>query len=129
MPGSSPGASRRLDPPVTLRVGPPVSPRGAHCVRLGRRGTCREQQIGEPQQQAQLGAALGQPPMPHLGVADVALHVQERMLDLRPGRGLALLRLDGGAAGRQAPPLPRPQRHLPVDPPASRCSGCRATPS
>ena len=92
---------------------------GRSSPALRRRGALRQQQIGEPQQLAAPGPVLGQPAIPHLRVAEVALHIEKRRLDFRSDRRLAPLRLGGGAAGRQAPPLPRPPRYLPVNPPAS----------
>ena len=78
----------------------------------------RDQEIGQPKQQAQAGSVLGQPPIAHLSVAEVALHIEKGMLDLCSDRRLAPLRLRGCAARGQPPPLPGSHGHLPVHRPA-----------
>ena len=92
---------------AALRLGRPgAPPRGAQCARLRRRGARRHQQIGNPEPLTPPGSVLGQPPIPHLRVSEVTLHVQVWMRVIRPDRSLALLRAGRRAAGRQAPPLP-----------------------
>ena len=80
-----------------------------------RRVAAGDQQIREPQQQRDALPVLCHAPVAHLGVAEVPLHVQERMLNLRPHRRLALLgRLFGDALAQQPAP-PRLHRHTPLD--------------
>ncbi len=62
----------------------PISSPDAICRRIhpasGRYAAARNQQISEPQQQRQPLRVFGQTPIAHLGVSEVPLHVQERML-------------------------------------------------
>ena len=53
----------------------------------GGQALCRHQ-VGQPQQQHQPLRVLSQPSVADLGVTKVPLHVQERMLHLRPDRRL-----------------------------------------
>ncbi len=52
----------------------------------------RDEQIGEPEQHGDTLRVLRQPPIAHLRVAEVALHIQERMFHPGPNRRLAPLR-------------------------------------
>ena len=72
----------RLWSSISSRFHRPTRPAGGFIPRpaSGRYAAASNQQISEPQQQRQPLRVLGQTPIAHLGVSEVPLHVQERML-------------------------------------------------
>ena len=57
----------------------------------GGRIAASDEKIGETKQHRDALRVLRQAPVAHLGIAEVALHIQERVLHLRPNRRFALL--------------------------------------
>ena len=152
-PGGCFGHGIRSEPAISasIRLLPRRPASGGQTTPLSsRRVAAGDQQIREPQQQRDALPVLCHAPVAHLGVAEVPLHVQERMLNLRPAPTPCasrppLRRRPRPAAGaapassphatrhrrpgaRDASPLPgslrRPtpssQRHAAALPPASR---------
>ena len=73
---------------------------------LSGRVAASDEQIREPEQQRDALRVLRQSPVAHLTVPEAPLHIQERMLYLRPHRCLALL-------GRRLGAVPIEQATLP----------------
>ena len=87
---------------------------GARCPRQAAKYPSCRYQVGQPQQQHQPLRVLNQPSVPDLSVAKVPLHVQERMLHLRPDRRFALLQKCLMTSRIQLPTPPGPHRYLPL---------------
>ena len=96
----------RLPPPYGGSGG--IDPTSAGSVATG------DEQIGQPEQHTDALRVLRQSPIAHLRVVEVALHVQERMFDLRPHRRLAPLRGLLRARLVQPPTLAELHRNLPI---------------
>ena len=93
-------------------------PRAAHGrmgPALSGRVAASDEQIREPEQQRDALRVLRQSPVAHLTVPEAPLHIQERMLHLRPHRCLALLGRRLGAVPIEQATLARLHRHLPGD--------------
>ena len=98
----------------------PIASPDAICRRIhpasGRYAAARNQQISEPQQQRQPLRVFGQTPIAHLGVSEVPLHVQERMLHF--GTLWHALRPCTSLASSQGRPVPVGGAHPDASPPA-----------
>jgi len=94
----------------------------------GSRVSARDPWIGKPGQQGNPPSVLRRTPVAHLCVSKVMLHIQERMLDLRPHGPFSPLCLFPWARPVPHTPPATPHRHLPCTCMA-RFSGRLPTPS